>query len=252
MEIPDNHIPDNNIVIFRHEEVWESDETVKEIISRPPKTRDWFKPNFYRCVPLLLGNSYGFTIKNQVDFSAIWDGTERPDGVTINYFEPFESAKAKPTKVVSIFGSGILTIGMPFHLKTPKGVNLITINPTNYVIPNITVMSGVIETDNLQRDFTLNLKIQEPYKVVHFKKGDPLTTILPIPRYFQDNYVLKLEDEIFEEKDILNEVQTAYDSVFVRVFFEHDGSDSRRFYRRGVNVYEQEFPDHQTSINYEA
>ena len=53
---------------------------------------------------------------------------------------------------------GVVTIQNRFTFRTPPDVNLMTINPPNYWIDGIQHMTGVIETDNLRRDFTFNLK----------------------------------------------------------------------------------------------
>ena len=250
MLIPENNTPDKDIVIFRHEHTWMSQEELKNIIKRPSKTRDWFSPSFYYCLPLTIGNLYGFTIHSAFSFNAIWDGTESPDGITFTFFESEIERQNKYPLMSSHFGSGIITFDLPFHLKTPKNVNLMTINPTNYVIPNITVMTGVIETDNLQRDFTLNLKIQEPNRIVHIQKGDPLTSVIPIPRYFQDGFELKVAEDVFNELDIIDELQTTNDTYFQRILFEQNKAG--RSYRKGQNVYGRTFPDHQVNINYES
>lgn len=250
MEIPVNNIPDNNIIIFRNDYNWLPDERVDDFIKRPLKTRDWFTPHFYRCLPLTIGNLYGFTIHSPLDFNAVWDGSDSQDSISFTYFEPENEQRLNRGLVSSHFGFGILTISLPFHLKTPKGVNLITVNPTNHIIPNITVMTGVIEADNIQTEFTLNLKMQEPNRLVHINKGDPLTTIIPIPRYYQDNFVLKVAENALDESVITNETQTNIDHMILRESLDYKKTD--RNYLTGQNVYGETFPDHQTNINYEA
>lgn len=248
--IPENNTPDNNIVIFRHEQGWVPKDSLEDIIKRPPKTRDWFSPNFYRCLPLTIGNLYGFTIHSAFSFNAMWNGGNEEESISFTYFEPEEERRLKFPLVKSHFGHGIISVVTPFHLKTPKGVNLMTINPTNYVIPNITVMTGVIESDNIQRDFTLNLRIQEPNRIISIKKGDPLTTVIPIPRYYQDNFVLKVAEEVFEESVVNDEVETAHNHHLSRHFTEQEKAG--RHYLTGQNIYGETFPDHQTTIDYEA
>lgn len=248
MEIPENLIPDNTIAIYRHDYAWKSEEDTLKTINRARKTREWFSPNFYRCLPLQIGNLYGFTIYSGFTFSAMWNGQNTEDSIMINYFESEQSRQFKYPTVKSHFGHGVLSLVLPFHLKTPKGVNLITINPPNSVIPNVTVMTGVIETDNIQRDFTLNLKIQEPNRVVHIKEGDPITTVLPIPRYYQDKFTLKFAEELFDENAIVDELEVTQLHHLSRHFTEQEKAG--RHYLTGQNIYGETFPDHQTTIDY--
>ena len=91
--------------------------------------RDWFTDHFYYCLPLNIGNQYGFIVKAEVDFSVYWTGDVSPHGVTV------ESGSAQPTvqKYDGHFGSGIVTVQNSWHYRTPPGVNLMTISPPNFI-----------------------------------------------------------------------------------------------------------------------
>ena len=152
----ENLVPDKTIVVVPH---FLNDNSYLDIIEplKGKARRDWFDEAFYYCLPLTVGNQYGFVIKTEFDFSFIWNGDADPkNSIT---FKTEGSQIDKYPRAESHFGSGIITINPPFTLRTPPGVNLMTINPPNYIIPNITVMTGVVETDNLRRNFTFNLKI---------------------------------------------------------------------------------------------
>jgi hypothetical protein len=55
-----------------------------------------------------------------------------------------------------------------------------------------------IATDNLRRDFTFNLKIVEPKVRVKVKQGDIISVIIPIPRYFVDQFELAMAPNVFD------------------------------------------------------
>jgi hypothetical protein len=97
------------------------------------------------------------------------------------------------------FGQGIITIQNRFGFKTPPGINLMTIQPPNWFIPGTCAMTGVVETDQIRRDFTFNLKITVPNMLVSVKKGDALGAFIPIHRYFVDGFNLKIVSEIFDK-----------------------------------------------------
>ena len=70
-----NEVPENTIVVIPH--ALDSDGSYKEVLldlKGNPK-REWFNSHFYYCLPLTIGNQYGYVIKSIRDFTAIWDGT---------------------------------------------------------------------------------------------------------------------------------------------------------------------------------
>ena len=242
-------VPDNTIAVIVSPLLENSksvEKRVLNLIHKPKKTRDWFKPHFYRCLPLTIGNQYGFVVTNEFDFSFTWNGESDTSAITFDFYEEIETLSKKLFMVKSEFGDGIITISPPITLKTPKGVNLITINPPNHIIPNVTVLTGVVETDNLNNPFTFNLKIQIPNLKVFIPAGTPLAGFIPIPRYYADSFSLKLAEEIFDEETMQRNLQSLVDTVTHRR--EVEGSlpnNIGRLYLKGEDVYGNQFPDHQ-------
>jgi hypothetical protein len=244
------NVPDKTIAIFT--DSFESDMATKErdrfdnLISKPDKKRDWFDKSFYRCLPLIIGNQQGFVIKSEFDFAFTWNGYSDVNSISFDFFEKTEDLEKKGPRIETHFGHGIITIRPPFTLRTPPGVNLMTINPPNFIIPNITVMTGVVETDNLRRGFAFNLKIQIPNIKVFIPAGTPLAAFIPVPRYFTDSFELKFAEDIFSEEIINEEIQALRDVNIFRDFVEPTlPSGSGRQYFRGEDVYGNKFPDHQ-------
>jgi len=241
-----NDVPDNTIAIFYNALDTETDISAKQLIQRSTKKRDWFTPHFYRCLPLTIGNQYGFTISSQFDFAVEWDGNDSVDSVRVfTFLDESETDKLYP-RIETHFGHGIVTINPPFTLRTPPGVNLMTINPPNHILPNITVMTGVIETDNIRRNFTFNLKIQMPGIRTFFPAGTPLAGFIPIPRYYADSFEIKDAEEIFNEETFIEEIQAYLDTAMFRDEVEVDYKhEVGKLYFKGVDVYGNKFPDHQ-------
>jgi hypothetical protein len=244
------NVPDKTIALF-------SDSTsnylsskdadrISNLIEKSSKKRNWFTPHFYRCLPLTIGNQYGFIIKSEFDFSFIWNGGDAINDIDFKFYEKEEILNKKYPLIESRFGSGIITINPPFWLRTPPGVNLMTINPPNYIIPNITVMTGVIETDNLRRNFTFNLKVQIPNIEVYIPAGTPLSGFIPIPRYYCDQFELKHSEDIFSKEVIDEENQAMIDVNIYRKEIEKTlkGKVSRQYFK-GEDVYGNKFLDHQ-------
>ena len=217
---------------------------VPNVIKPCPRKREWFTPNFYRCLPLTIGNQYGFYIMSEYAFSVTWNGGDEPKDITL---EVEGETKNLYPEILTHFGSGVVTVGPPFTLRTPPGVNLMTINPPNVLIPNVTVMTGVVETDNLRRTFTFNLKIQIPNIKVHFPAGVPFAGFIPIPRYFADQFELKDATEIFPQDVILEEQKATTDAIQHRFDVEYKSPKGvGRHYLNGRDVYGNKFQDHQT------
>ena len=169
--------------------------------------RDWFTSHFYKCLPLSIGNMQGFVFSLPYKFDIIWDGNNSLESVKIFFYEDFK--KYEDTNFIyptSEFGSGIVTIHFPLTLKTPPGINLITIAPPNFPTPGLSPMTAVVESDNLRFTFTLNLKIDLVNTLITVMPNSPLVGILPIPRYFCDSFKLKNAYDIFDKEVVEEEL----------------------------------------------
>jgi hypothetical protein len=242
-----NDVPDKTIAIFTSPREYDkelSQERILGMVKKPDKKRDWFSPLFYRCLPLTIGNQYGFTISSEFDIEFEWTGQDSNEDTRIwinnELKHPFYP------RIESHFGSGIITINPPYFFRTPPGVNLMTINPPNYVIPNVTVMTGVVETDNLRRNFTFNLKIQMPNIRTIIPAGFPLAAFIPIPRYYCDEFNLDFAENIFSKELVDEEIKADSDSSKYRVEVEPTLKNSvGKHYMQGKDVYGNMFKDHQ-------
>ena len=213
--------------------------------------RDWFTPHFYKCLPLAIGNMQGFVFSLPYSFSVIWNGGINNEDILINFYDDFEPFKninfIYPS---SEFGSGILTIHYPLTLKTPPGVNLMTIAPPNFPLPGLSPMTGVVESDNLRFSFTLNIKIDIPNVKIEILKNTPLIGIIPIPRYFCDSFVLKNAYDIFNKEIIEEEMNVAEEHSKIRNNTINNLKNNNetfydKIYYSGKDALGNKFTDHQ-------
>lgn len=210
--------------------------------------RDWFTPNFYKCLPLAIGNMQGFVFSVPYDFEVFWNGGMNGSDIEIRSYitSDLDAFNMKNVYLSSGFGNGILTMHFPVALYTPPGVNLITIAPPNYPTPGISPMTGVIETDNLRFSFTLNFKIDLPNTVISFKKDYPIIGILPIPRYFCDSFNLINAKDIIDKKTIKEEQEIYMEHSQRRL--EQNNIESQPadlLYYKGMDIRRNKFKDHQ-------
>lgn len=241
----DTIVPDKKLVVVP--EKWEYESSPLDIVV-PLKgqiKREGVLPDHaYQCLPLVIGNQYGFAIKSVHDWEAVWDGGESLSAtkVTVNQ-------TSSEQFVSSHFGNGIVTIQNRFTFRTPPGVNLVTINPPNIPTDNFFNLFGVIETDNLRRDFTFNLKIVNPGVPVKVKAGQIISAVLPYPRYFVDDYQLTLASSIFT-KDVIEEEMAEMQHAG-RQREEEDSYKPRgvgKRYWRGEDTQGNKFKDHQRRL----
>lgn len=243
---PGYEVPENKILVIPFPGREEQEEKYKEILEslKGNIKRDWFNNHFYYCLPVNIGNQYGFVLKSAYTFDACWDGsTHNPNDIAVTIYDDDGSdmQTIKPG-----FAEGVLTVQNRFHLKTPLGVNLMTIQPPNIFIPGMQVMTGVIETDQLRRDFSFNIKMTDPNRVVRVNKGDALAAFIPIPRYFVDGFELDAVSNHFSKEVIDNEHNDG--AEFARQRFYDDKEkphDSGRKYFNGEHAFGEKYSDHQ-------
>lgn len=241
---PGYEVPENTILVVPH--MTSHDGFYKDVIvplKGKPK-RDWFDPHAYYCLPLTIGNQYGFMIKSLRDFEITWDGTTKDAQIVF-----LNNDNEEKQSIINGFGSGIVTIQNRFAIKTPIGINTMTIQPPNMFIRGCVAMTGVIETDNIKRDFTFNLKMTIPNQTITVKKGDPLGAFIPIPRYFVDQFDLALITDLFPVEVHENEIRESQvlseERQTVDVSRPHQ---SGRRYFKGTNSDGSKYKDHQNRV----
>jgi len=208
--------------------------------------RNWFTTDFYRCLPLIIGNQQGFSVSVPYGFEAVWNGGDLPSDTIVTFFDDYEDIVDRSNvTVTSHFGYGIITIELPFILKTPKNINLMTMNPPNYVNPNMTTMCGVVETDNLKHTFTINIILNiENLKVV-VAPGHPIACLIPFERGAFQEYSIINANEVMSDDFIKNNISATKDHNSVRQNLINIGEIFDRTYYSGTDIYGNKFNNHQ-------
>lgn len=241
---PGYEVPDNKILAVSHS--LDNDGKYNDVIKslKGNIQREWFNSHFYYCLPINIGNQYGFVVESLRDFEVVWDGTlDRAGDIKIVFLN---NDNSEYQFITSNFGNGVLTIQNSFSLKTPPGVNLMTIQPPNMYIDGMVAMTGVVETDQIRRDFTFNIKITRPNKKISIKKGDPLGAFIPIPRYFVDSFSIDNVDNYFDKALHENEIKDS--NELGRQRGQEDllkTHSSGRKYFNGKHAFGEPYKDHQ-------
>jgi len=210
--------------------------------------RDWFNPHFYKCLPLSIANMQGFVFSSPFSFDIFWNGQDQRESILFNFYNDSEIdnfEKMNHVTISSEFGNGIFTMHFPLILKTPPGVNLMTISPPNYPLAGISPMSGVVEADNLSFSFTLNFKIDIPNTLLKVEKNYPLMGIIPIPRYYCDSFELVNAYDILNKDDIEEQRQIAMEQENSREKQNKYKEKTDGRYYKGIDIRNNKFKDHQ-------
>jgi hypothetical protein len=209
--------------------------------------RDWFNPHYYYCLPINIGNQYGFVIRSQRDFEMTWDGSiNNPFDISFTFLD--SDSEHKQT-IKGGFGNGVVTVQNHFYLKTPPNINLMTIQPPNLFITGCAAMTGVVETDNIRRDFTFNLKITIPNFKIVVKKGDALGAFIPIQRGFVDNFTIRTIKELFSEEIYSNELKEVVSLTNERLTVDTEKAhESGRRYFNGLHFDNKPYENHQKRL----
>jgi hypothetical protein len=217
-----------------------------------PIAREWMDRAHlrhpYRCLPLVIANQAGWVLRSPCGFEAYWYGGPDKADVEIRYDGPPDN------RVVSHFGSGVITFTIPFLFRTPPGVNLWVKGPANWVKDAVQPLEGVVETDWVASTFTMNWKITRVCEWVRFAKGEPFCMLVPVPRGLAESLLprqvlieadpeLKARYEKWEasRKGFLQGLQAA-DPEAVKQGWQKD-------YFQGRAPDGQPFEAHQTRLN---
>jgi hypothetical protein len=157
-----------------------------------PAERDWMEAggrHAYRCLPLTIGNGYGWQLLAPADVTASWTG-----GPTIN---DVVVTCARPHLAVSNFANGILTFDVGYIFRTPPGCHILVTGPSNAFKDGIASMTAVVESDWLPYGFTMNYRFTRP-GVVHWAAGEPYAQICLVRAGLQQGVqpvIRRLEDD---------------------------------------------------------
>ena len=104
-------VPDNTIAIVTESDNYE--DVVFDIIEplNGKNKRDWFSKHAHFCLPLTIGNQYGFIIKSLHDFKAVWNGGDTLEDVQVQLL----SGENPHQMISSHFGIGTITIQNRFY-----------------------------------------------------------------------------------------------------------------------------------------
>lgn len=179
-----------------------------------------------RCLPLRIANQAGWSILNDADFDVIWGGKNGLESLKIL---PCDKSR-EPIFASSMFGYGILTIGIPFLFRMPPLHNLMVRGPANFFKDGATALEGLVEADWTPYTFTMNWKITRPMRPIRFAAGESLCMLTPIRRGELNQFRGEIRN-LESDPDLLAGYTTWHEK---RVAREKERMESASQERRGV------------------
>jgi hypothetical protein len=210
------------------------------------RTREWMDKTpgsfAYHCLPLVMANSLGWFILNDVPCEMEWDGTEPSSGLKVWATEELTDIQ-KFMLPTSHFGSGVVTFHAEFMFVTERRTSLITKGPANYPKHGIQPLEGVIETDWLPYPFTVNWKLTAKNTRVRFERGEPIAQIIPWPLDGLDQFepeivMLQTNPELFAKYEDYRKKRGVFNEKF-----KYDGKKRQKYYVRGEDSLGNKYLD---------
>lgn len=139
--------------------------------------RDWMDATVnrhaYRCYPVSMANTIGWSLSYDKDISFVWDGVldTTPDHVKVLQGEEFCST-GRANGTIS-FETGII-------FRTAPDVTLISIAPPNYFIDGAQAFTSIISTSFFRETFPCAWMITKPNEVITIPAGTPVATLIPV------------------------------------------------------------------------
>jgi hypothetical protein len=158
--------------------------------------RDWMDltddRHAYKCFPVSLANSIGYSLSLTEDVEFIWDGI----------------SDSSDTHVKVIRGDNVCSTGrangtINFHcdiiFKTDENMSMLSIVPPNHFIDGATPFTTIISTSFLNETFPVAWKITKPNTNIIIPAGTPVATLIPISLTELSKIELDLYDKVYDE-----------------------------------------------------
>jgi hypothetical protein len=217
--------------------VYKNNQTRSKIEQTKVK-RDWMDDTLdahaYKCFPVSLANTVGWSISFLDDIEFIWDGISdtTPDHVTI-----LSGPVGVPT---TVRGNATISFYSGFYFDTPENVSMLQIVPPNFFVDGATPFTTVISTSVLKEAIPIAWRITRPNTIIKIPAGMPVATFIPISLKEYQNVELEIKDKVFEGMDLKEQEkrQKVWDEITKKGGFTN-------FYRDAVDYLGNSLGSHE-------
>lgn len=158
-----------------------------------PPNRDWmdktFEKHAYRCLPVSLSNTLGWTFSFPEDISFIWDGNDSSEQGHVKVLSGERFVSTNRANATISFETGL-------WLRTKESVSVLLMPVPNQFIDGVQGFTTIINTSVLSPPIPYAWKITKANEVITIPAHTPIVSILPINlKSIQDTvFVLKTEN----------------------------------------------------------
>lgn len=207
-------------------------QSTRSKIEQTKLKRDWMDETLnahaYKCFPVSLANTIGWSISFLDDIEFSWDGISdtTPDHVEI-ISDPGQVATGQRANATISFYSG-------YYFETEPNVSMLQIVPPNFFVDGATPFTTIISTSVLKEGIPIAWKITRPNTVIKIPAGMPVATFIPISLSEYQNVELEIKDKFFKESDYVRReerlkvwekiTQTGEHTNFYRDAVDYDGT----------------------------
>jgi hypothetical protein len=175
-------------------------EMARSKIEQTKVKREWMDETIdahaYKCFPVSLANTIGWSISFLDDIEFVWDGISdtTPDHVKI-ISDPGNVCTTQRANATVSFYSGIF-------FETGPDISMLQIVPPNFFVDGATPFTTIISTSVLKEAIPIAWKITRPDTVIRIPAGMPVATFIPISLSKYQEVELDIKKKVFEDIDL--------------------------------------------------
>ena len=158
--------------------------------------RDWMDNTFdkhaYRCFPVSLANTLGWTFSYPDDISFIWDGDASSSEGHVKVLSGNEHVFTNRSNATISFNSSL-------KFRTDENISLLMMPVPNQFIDGVQGFTTIISTSVLEPPIPYAWKITKANEIITIPANTPIVSIIPIGLTEIQNTEVKLYDANFSE-----------------------------------------------------
>lgn len=161
------------------------------IFSSLPAKRDWMDKtdngHAYRCLPVTLSNSMGWTISYPEEISFIWDGVSSSSSDHVKILKGHKYVHPNRANASISFNTGVA-------LRSEENLSIAIMPVPNQFIDGAQAFTAIISTSVLKSEIPCAWMITSPNKVITIPKNTPIACIMPISLTYLQSHSIDIVD----------------------------------------------------------
>lgn len=214
------------------------DPSVRVKIEQTHVKREWMDntggAHAYKCFPVTLANTLGWSISFMDDIEFVWDGISESQDCHVKIIKD-------PGNVCTTSrGNGTISFYTGIFFETDENTTMLQIVPPNYFIDGATPFTSLISTSFFNDAIPVAWMITRANSVIRIPAGTPVATFIPISIKKINETELTIEDKVFSDDFYKNREEKA------KVWAEKSKDGFTNFYRDAVDYDGTKMGEHES------